>query len=114
MTRMDQIDPIAELKATAARPFTQAMAMPPGVYTSEAVTQAELDRIFARDWICVGRAESLARPGDYLTYELAGQPIAVVKDKEGTSRAVFALVGCSGSWRHRGSGNWPSADVWGR
>ncbi len=61
MTRMDPVDPIAALRATASRPFTEAMAMPPSVYTSQAVTAAELDRIFARDWICVGRAESLRR-----------------------------------------------------
>lgn len=88
MTRIDPIDPIAELQATAARPFTEAKAMPPGVYTSEAVTAAELDRIFARDWICVGRAEALKRPGDYLTYELAGQPVIVLRDNEGEIRAM--------------------------
>jgi phenylpropionate dioxygenase-like ring-hydroxylating dioxygenase large terminal subunit len=88
MIRIDPIDPIAELKATAARPFTEATAMPPAVYTSEAVTAAELDRIFARDWICVGRAESLKRRGDYLTYELAGQPVIVLRDNAGGIRAM--------------------------
>ena len=29
MTRMDPVDPIAALRATASRPFTEAMAMPP-------------------------------------------------------------------------------------
>ena len=88
MTRMDPIDPIAALKATAARPFTQAKAMPPAVYTSEAVVAAELERIFARDWVCVGRASALKKPGDYLTYELAGQPVMVLRDREGQVRAM--------------------------
>lgn len=88
MTRMDAIDPIAELKATAARPFTEARAMPPGVYTSEAVCAAEKERIFARDWVCVGRAAALAKPGDYLTYDLAGQPIIVLRDQSGEIRAL--------------------------
>ena len=35
MTRMDPVDPIAALRATASRPFTEAMAMPPSVYTSK-------------------------------------------------------------------------------
>jgi phenylpropionate dioxygenase-like ring-hydroxylating dioxygenase large terminal subunit len=88
MTRIDPVDPIAELKATAARPFAEAKAMPPAVYTSEAVAAAELDRIFARDWICVGRAEALKRRGDYLTYELAGQPVIVLRDNAGGIRAM--------------------------
>jgi phenylpropionate dioxygenase-like ring-hydroxylating dioxygenase large terminal subunit len=64
------------------------MAMPPAVYTSEAVTRAELDRIFARDWICVGRADSLKKKGNYLTYELAGQPVIVLRDNDGNVRAM--------------------------
>lgn len=88
MTRMDPIDPIAQLQATAARPFTQATAMPPGIYTSETVVAAELERIFAKDWICVGRASSLKRPGDYMTYDLAGQPIIILRDESGEIRAM--------------------------
>ena len=88
MTRMDAIDPIAALKTTAARPFTEARAMPPGIYTSEAVCAAEKERIFARDWVCVGRAAALAKPGDYLTYDLAGQPIIVLRDQSGEIRAL--------------------------
>ena len=49
---------------------------------------AELERIFARDWICVGRASSLKKPGDYITYDLAGQPIIVLRDNEGEIRAM--------------------------
>ncbi|WP_428032101.1 aromatic ring-hydroxylating oxygenase subunit alpha [Ancylobacter sp.] len=79
--------PAAALLAAASRPFTDARAMPPGVYTSADFLARELESIFAREWICVGRARSLAQPGDYLTYELAGQPVMVVRDREGGLRA---------------------------
>lgn len=105
MTRMDNLDPIAALRATAARPFSQAMAMPPAVYTSEAVTAAELEKIFARDWVCVGRAESLKMPGDYLTYELAGQPIVVLRDREDAIRALSNVCLHRMSTLLSGSGN---------
>lgn len=88
MTRMDVFDPIETLAAAAARPFTEAVAMPPAVYTSAAVAEAEMSRIFARDWVCVGRAESLKEAGDYLTYDLAGQPILVIRDRGGAIRAM--------------------------
>ena len=35
----------------------------------------------------MGRATALANPGDYVTLELAGQPIMVIRDREGTLRA---------------------------
>jgi phenylpropionate dioxygenase-like ring-hydroxylating dioxygenase large terminal subunit len=102
---MDAIDPIAQLKATAARPFTEALAMPPGIYTSEAVCAAEKERIFSRDWVCVGRAASLAKPGDYLTYDLAGQPIIVVRDQAGEIRALSNVCLHRMSTLLTGSGN---------
>ncbi len=84
-------DPIAELADAAARPFEEARAMPPGVYTSPAFLEAELERIFAREWLCLGRAGALAEPGDYLTWEIAGRPVAVVRGRDGTL-AAFSNV----------------------
>ena len=38
--------------------------------------------------MCVGRADSLPNAGDYTTYELAGQPIFVIRGKDGRLRAM--------------------------
>ncbi|WP_371225157.1 aromatic ring-hydroxylating oxygenase subunit alpha [Roseovarius sp. 2305UL8-3] len=84
----DHLDPLEELRANAAQPFEQARAMPPSVYTTETFMQAELDHIFSKDWYCVGRASALLNAGDYVTAELAGQPIIVLRDKDGTLRAM--------------------------
>lgn len=81
-------DAAADLAATSARPFDDAVAMPPSVYTSPAFLAAEQAEIFAREWICVGRASALAEPGDYVTDEIAGQPIVVIRDRAGTIRAL--------------------------
>jgi len=80
-------DPVAELKENAATPFEQAHAMPKSVYTSEVFLKAEIDHIFKQDWYCAGRADSLKNPGDYLTLELAAQPIMVLRDAKGALRA---------------------------
>lgn len=81
-------DPVAELVANVTTPFEAARAMPRSVYTSKAFLRRELEDIFAREWVCVGRASSLSNPGDYLTYELAGQPILVIRDGTGRLRAM--------------------------
>ena len=44
--------------------------------------------MFSRDWVSVGRASALKAPGDYIAYELAGQPIVVLRDGEGRLRAM--------------------------
>ncbi|MEO9874441.1 MAG: SRPBCC family protein [Anderseniella sp.] len=77
----------AELKANASLPFEQARAMPKSVYTSEEFLAQEIEHVFANEWFCAGRASSLKQPGDYITLELAGQPIMVVRDAQGELRA---------------------------
>ena len=86
---------IAELKANVSVPFNQARAMPKSVYTSPEFCEAELKHIFAADWLCAGRADALPNSGDYLTMEIAGEPIIILRDGKG------ALRGMSNVCRHR-------------
>lgn len=76
----DHSDPIADLRRNTSVPFEQARAMPTSVYTSEDFVEAELKHVFGKDWYCVGRADALSKTGDYVTAELAGQPIVVLRD----------------------------------
>jgi phenylpropionate dioxygenase-like ring-hydroxylating dioxygenase large terminal subunit len=75
------------LTETVARPFTDARALPPEIYTSTDVLALEHEQLFRKEWICVGRASAIAEPGAYLTYEIAGQPIIVLRDQAGSVRA---------------------------
>ena len=79
--------PVRELVENVSQPFERARAMPRSVYTSEAFLKAELENVFARDWVSLGRASALKNPGDYLAYELAGQPIVVLRDAKGELKA---------------------------
>ncbi len=80
-------NPVEQLNQNVSQPFEQARAMPPSVYTSEEFLKRELSDIFSKDWFCVGRADALPNAGDYVTQDLAGQPIMVIRDKDGTLRA---------------------------
>ena len=75
------------IAANVALPFAQARAMPKSVYTAQEFLDAELSHIFGKEWYCVGRASSLANPGDYITFELANQPLMVMRGMDGTLRA---------------------------
>ena len=85
---MTLVEPVAELIDNVSQPFERARAMPPSVYKSAEFLERERKDIFAREWVCVGRTSALAKPGDYLTYELAGQPIFVMRDGGGKLRAM--------------------------
>jgi phenylpropionate dioxygenase-like ring-hydroxylating dioxygenase large terminal subunit len=85
---MSLIQPVAELLATVSAPFERARAMPPGVYTSLDFLKLELQEIFAREWLCLGRSSALKNPGDYTTAEIAGQPVFVMRGQDGVLRAM--------------------------
>ncbi|MDH3263289.1 MAG: Rieske (2Fe-2S) protein, partial [Paracoccaceae bacterium] len=80
--------PLDELRANVARPFEQARAMPKSVYTSSEFVALEEEHIFAKEWLCAGRAEALPNPGDYLTMKIAGEPVIVLRDGGGKLRAM--------------------------
>lgn len=82
------LSPLDELRANVAQPFGQARAMPKSVYTSPEFLALEREHIFAREWLCAGRAEALPNPGDYLTMAIAGEPVIVLRDGEGRLRAM--------------------------
>ncbi len=48
-------------------PLEEAEALPRWCFTSEEFYQREIERIFLRSWMFVGRAEEAANPGDYFT-----------------------------------------------
>jgi phenylpropionate dioxygenase-like ring-hydroxylating dioxygenase large terminal subunit len=80
--------PAKELHDNVSVPFSHARAMPKSVYTSTEFVALEERHIFAHDWICAGRAETLPNPGDFLTLTLAGEPVIVLRDRDGQVRAM--------------------------
>jgi phenylpropionate dioxygenase-like ring-hydroxylating dioxygenase large terminal subunit len=69
--------------------------LPPACYTSPEFYARETDRIFRRDWLCIGRADEVAEPGDYLSLELFGEPLVMVRDGAGEVRVLSRIC------RHR-------------
>ncbi len=67
------------------------------VYTSAAVFQSELDRIWYRDWLLVGHVAELPEPGSYVTRRMGRQPVIVCRDRDGRVRVL--LNSCT----HRGA-----------
>jgi len=78
---------LSELRIAASRPMEDAMAMPPSVYTSREILDLESERIFRHEWICVGRESTLAKSGDYVTSEIVGQPLVVIRGRDEKIRA---------------------------
>lgn len=83
-------DLLASLDASTTDVATAA-TLPPVLYTSEEVLAFERDALFAKEWLCVGRAERIPNPGDWFTVTIAGEPLVVLRDKEGEVRCLSAV-----------------------
>src|SRR5262249_28036480 len=55
----------------------------------------EREAVLFADWFCIGREESLTGPGDYLTAEVAGESILVVRGTGGPGGGGPDLPGSS-------------------
>lgn len=69
--------------------------LPASWYRDPEVFQRERRHIFARNWHLIGRSEQLAKPGDYVTGDVAGWPVFAVLDRDGGLRAFHNVC------RHR-------------
>ncbi len=77
------------------RPLATARTIPNSWYTSPVVAQAERASVFGESWQMVGRAEQVAVPGSFLTANIAGEPVLIVRGDDGTLRGFFNVC------RHR-------------
>jgi glycine betaine catabolism A len=75
----------------------QKLTLPARHYTNPDNFAAEVDRFFARMWVCVGRTEEISNPGDFIVREIAGESIIVTRQRGGGIGAFFNVC------RHRGT-----------
>ena len=90
----DTYSALAELKtSTALTPRT----MPPSFYKDESLFSVEMEELFIKGWVCLGRSDEIPEPGDYFTVDICNEPLIIVRNQ---SADVSVL---SNVCRHRGS-----------
>jgi Rieske 2Fe-2S family protein len=72
-------------------------SLPRAAYVDEAFLEREREGIWWSEWVAVGREEQLPNAGDFLSVDVAGERVIVVRDRAGGLHAHIDLC------RHRGS-----------
>lgn len=67
----------------------RAFTIPATWYTSEELYQLELKSVFAHSWQMVARLDQVSEPGQYVTADIAGEPIVVVRGNDKILRGFF-------------------------
>ena len=66
-------------------------------YRSPEVFELDRERVFFREWMYVARADEAPEAGDFVTVDVAGESIVVVRGKDEQLRGFYNVC------RHRGS-----------
>src|SRR5215510_7436944 len=74
-----------------------AKTLPARYYTDSKLFPEELERFYCQSWICAGRSEQAAGPGDYFLREIARQSIILTRSADQQVRAFYNVC------RHRGT-----------
>ncbi len=84
-------------------PLERARTIPAIWYTDPEIAALERRAVFGNSWQAVGRLDQVAEPGSYLTADVAGEPVLVVRGEDGVLRAFSNVC------RHRAALVMPEA-----
>jgi len=59
------------------------------LYLSDEIFALEQSRFFSRAWTYLGHASQVPNPGDYLTQDIAGRPLVMVRQPDGSIKVLY-------------------------
>ncbi len=74
-----------------------ALTLPAEYYVDRAPFDREMAQLFARMWLCAGRTEQLAAPGQFFLRDVLGEPIIIARGQTSPVNAFYNVC------RHRGT-----------
>ena len=70
-------------------PLAEASTPPSAWYTDPRILELEQRSVFSTSWQAVGRSEQVRDPGHYITAEIAGEAILIVRGDDSSLRSFF-------------------------
>jgi choline monooxygenase len=70
-------------------PLSRASTIPASWYVDARIAELERVNVFSRTWQLVARTDQVDKPGDFVTAQIAGEPIVVVRGSDGVLRAFY-------------------------
>ena len=83
----------------------ESFTLPSRYYLDPDIHAQEIGKIFRRSWLYAGHVTDLPEAGSYMTENLAGQPVLILRSKGGQIRAFFNVCQHRGHILLSGRGN---------
>jgi hypothetical protein len=79
----------AALYATAVSSYPQATTLPTLAYRSKAFSDLEDEKVWTRNWVCIGTSQRIPAAGDLYPFTVGNHGIHVQRQPDGTLRGHF-------------------------
>jgi choline monooxygenase len=70
-------------------PLDHASTIPSSWYTDKDFYELELETVFSRSWQLAARSDQVSEPGSYVTSDIAGEPVVIVRGNDHVLRGFF-------------------------
>jgi len=70
-------------------PLNEASTIPASWYTNKDLYERELAAVFSRSWQFAARSDQVCEPGQYVTNDIGGEPIAIVRGSDRVLRGFY-------------------------
>jgi choline monooxygenase len=70
-------------------PLPEALTIPGPFYVDARIAELEARNVFTKTWQVIGRTDQVEKPGDFVTFNLSGEPIVAVRGSDGELRAFY-------------------------
>ena len=70
-------------------PLNEASTIPASWYVDPRIAELERNAVFSSTWQVIGRTDQVRKPGDFLTFMVAGEPIVAVRGSDNVLRAFY-------------------------
>jgi choline monooxygenase len=91
MTAQSGIATVSDIVASydTSAPLAEASTIPAPWYVDARIAELERQTVFSRSWEVMGRTAQVAHPGQFVTAEIAGEPLVAVRGNDGVLRAFY-------------------------
>lgn len=97
---IDNLRILMEYEAARKAPpqaFPTLPDIPAGRYTDQRFYRLEKEHLWMKSWLFVGHMDEIPEPGSFMLWEHTGEPMVIVRGREGEVRAFYNTC------RHRGA-----------
>ena len=91
MTAQSCMETVAGIIAgyDTSAPLAEASTIPAPWYVDARIAELERQTVFSRSWQVMGRVDQVAHPGQFVTAQIAGEPLVAVHGNDGVLRAFY-------------------------